>query len=196
VVNFNLAMQPIFRWEGGYVNDPDDRGGETKYGITKKRYPNLDIKNLTKEKAAELYYDDFWKKYRVNEFRDQNTATHFLDTIINHGPKWGTTLLQRALNDIGIPTDEDGKIGPQTIKNANSADSVLLNTAIGKRRLKFYDAIVRNNPSQKKFLKGWKKRANYYINSFGGTSPSIIIPAAIAIGIIVYKVIEPKLKRN
>ena len=53
-------VQFVFKWEGGYVNDPNDSGGATKYGITKRWYPHLDIKNLTKEEAMDIYYKDYW----------------------------------------------------------------------------------------------------------------------------------------
>ena len=59
---FDKAMNFVGLMEGGYVNDPIDKGGETKYGISKRSYPNLDIKNLTKEQAREIYYKDFWLK--------------------------------------------------------------------------------------------------------------------------------------
>ena len=60
--NFEKAMNFIFKWEGGYVNDGNDPGGETNYGISKRAYPNLDIKNLTKDEAKQIYYRDYWEK--------------------------------------------------------------------------------------------------------------------------------------
>ena len=57
-VNFKIAFKEIIGVEGGYVNNPNDKGGETKYGISKRAYPNLDIKNLTLKKAEEIYYND------------------------------------------------------------------------------------------------------------------------------------------
>jgi len=52
---FEVALNFVLKWEGGYVNDPRDSGGETKFGISKKAYPNLDIKNLTQQQAGEIY---------------------------------------------------------------------------------------------------------------------------------------------
>ncbi len=60
--NFEKAMTFIFKWEGGYVNDGNDPGGETNFGISKRAYPNLDIKNLTKDEAKQIYYRDYWEK--------------------------------------------------------------------------------------------------------------------------------------
>jgi len=59
---FEECMMFIFKWEDGYVNDPNDSGGETKYGICKRWYPHLDIKNLTREDAMKIYYDEYWLK--------------------------------------------------------------------------------------------------------------------------------------
>ena len=59
---FNECMMFVFKWEGGYVNHPKDPGGETKYGICKRWYPHLDIKNLTREDAMKIYYEDYWLK--------------------------------------------------------------------------------------------------------------------------------------
>ena len=55
MAEFKLAIPRVITNEGGYVNDPDDPGGETKYGISKRSYPALDIKNLTVEQATAIY---------------------------------------------------------------------------------------------------------------------------------------------
>ena len=52
---FNEIIEKVLEHEGGYVNDPHDAGGETNYGIAKRWYPNVDIKNLTKEQAKKIY---------------------------------------------------------------------------------------------------------------------------------------------
>ena len=54
-----VVLDDLIEREGGYVNDPDDPGGETKFGISKRAYPHLDIKNLTEEHAADIYYNDY-----------------------------------------------------------------------------------------------------------------------------------------
>ena len=63
--NFNEIIEQVLEHEGGYVNDPKDLGGETKYGITKRFYPDVDIKNLTVEQAKEIYKKDYWDRNRV-----------------------------------------------------------------------------------------------------------------------------------
>ncbi len=64
-MTFEQAVKIILEKEGGYVNHPKDPGGETKFGITKKFYPNVDIKNLTIEKAAEIYRKEYWGKIQA-----------------------------------------------------------------------------------------------------------------------------------
>lgn len=56
--------------EGVYVNDPYDPGGETKYGICKRSYPNLNIKELTLEEAKKIYHRDFWKRGKFEDVPD------------------------------------------------------------------------------------------------------------------------------
>jgi len=76
------SMQFIFKWEGEYINDPNDAGGETKYGITKRWYPHLDIKNLTREQAEDIYYKEYWlkagcdKKFFPDNILIFDTAVH------------------------------------------------------------------------------------------------------------------------
>ncbi|MFQ5442697.1 MAG: glycoside hydrolase family 108 protein [Thermodesulfobacteriota bacterium] len=60
--DFERAVEFIFKWEGGYVADPADPGGETRFGISKREYPDVDIKGLTKVRAKEIYRRDYWQK--------------------------------------------------------------------------------------------------------------------------------------
>lgn len=70
--------------EGGYVNDPDDPGGETKYGISKRAYPHLDIKNLTKQEAHTLYLQDYWVPSRAGTYKFP-LAMAVADSAVHHG---------------------------------------------------------------------------------------------------------------
>ena len=62
ISSYNKALSFVLKWEGGYVDNPEDPGGETKYGISKRSYPNLDIKNLTKQQASKIYKKDYWER--------------------------------------------------------------------------------------------------------------------------------------
>ena len=66
---FRKAIEVILKYEGGYVNDPNDLGSETNFGISKRSYPNVDIKNLTKEQAIEIYHRDWWVRYEYDKMK-------------------------------------------------------------------------------------------------------------------------------
>ena len=71
---FEKAFKYVIYNEGGYVNDPSDLGGETKYGISKRSYPNLDIKHLTLEQARKIYFCDYWLKGKFEQISDDTLA--------------------------------------------------------------------------------------------------------------------------
>jgi len=60
LTDFDKAIIFTLGWEGGYVNDPDDPGGETNFGISKRAHPNLDIPNLLREEAIGIYHAEYW----------------------------------------------------------------------------------------------------------------------------------------
>ena len=151
---FNRMIEVILRHEGGYVDDPDDLGGETKYGITKRRYPDLDIANLTIEDATEIYYRDFYLKLNLHYIEDDLLALHILDMGVNAGPSTAVKLLQALLPSVA----EDGVIGPMTAEAVKEASNhVDMVDAYSAKRIQryYYVSTLRNN---KKFLKGWVSR--------------------------------------
>ena len=107
-MNFDLAFDRLIGHEGGYSNrDPkDDPGGETNWGISKRSYPNLDIKNLTREAAREIYRKDFWERIHADEL-DDGVAWQVFDYAINSGIETAVRHLQRA---VGVA--DDGHWGP------------------------------------------------------------------------------------
>lgn len=157
---FERLIGMILQHEGGYVYDPVDPGGETKYGISKRSYPHVDIKNLTIEQAKDIYYRDWWLRLRCNEIQDDRIAQKLLDTCINVGAMTGVRILQRALCDVGQPVSIDGLIGPQTIGAAHRADSVQLLAAMRYHQTMHYKRLIERNPKLAKFERGWMARAN------------------------------------
>lgn len=140
-MSFLKAMEFVLKWEGGYVNDPSDRGGETKYGISKRAYPRLDIKNLTKEQAQEIYLNDYWKASGADKL-PWPLSLYVFDTAVNMGVK-------RALD---------------FLKKSNGSVS-----EYAKLRGAFYTRIAERRPSSMKFMKGWTNRLNDMIK-FGGSN--------------------------
>jgi lysozyme family protein len=151
---FETAMVRLFEDEGGYSNDPDDPGGETKYGISKAAYPNVDIKNLTKDQAKAIYWKDWWKPYQDYGLVSKLVQKMF-NVAVNTGRKPIDRFLQRALR-VGV----DGNIGPIT-KKAIAADPNpdLTLWALQLQQAAYYEGLAQGNPTLRKFLNGWLKRA-------------------------------------
>jgi lysozyme family protein len=163
--NFDKAVEVIFLYEGGYINHPNDPGGETKYGISKRAYPNEDIKNLTKERAKEIYKENYWDKIKGDEIRPYLIALQTFDIAVNSGVYRASKLLQLSLNKIGAHLVVDGIIGKNTLKviNALSFDEIIeLNNTMVEMRIAFYDGLIKENPKLAVFRKGWIRRAEHF----------------------------------
>lgn len=117
-MDFKTAIDRVLDHEGGYVNPKpsDDPGGETKFGISKRSYPNVDIKNLTREQAVEIYKRDFWDRVRAEEMPDA-IAYQALDFAVNSGIGTAIRKLQFAA---GVA--DDGHWGPVTRAAVASMD--------------------------------------------------------------------------
>lgn len=136
----------------GYVNDPVDPGGETKFGVAKNANPDLDIYLLDWNGAKRVYYKRYWLAGDCEEMPSRLAILHF-DGCVNHGIGRASKFLQQAL---GVRVD--GDIGPKTLEAIESMDEIELCNAVCDLRVDFYNAIVANKPSQSKFLKGWLRR--------------------------------------
>jgi lysozyme family protein len=158
-INFKRAVGILLVQEGGYVNDPDDPGGETNFGITKRTYPQLDIKNLTINKAIDIYYNDFWLKYKLNTLSSPIISTQLLLLFVNLSPSSAATCVQKAINRITNPISEDGIFGSQTIDMLNKLPECHVSDHIKLELVKFYLNRVSINRKQLKNLEGWVKRA-------------------------------------
>lgn len=130
-MEFKKCLSFVMRWEGGYVNDPHDAGGETKYGISKRAYPNEDIKNLTLERAGELYKKDYWDKIGADRLDDGLDCAVF-DCAVNMGVGRAKQFLARASTWVEF----------------------------NEERREYYKGIVASKPSQSKFIKGWMNRVD------------------------------------
>lgn len=138
----------------GYVNDPVDPGGETKFGIAKNANPDVDVTNLTWEDAKAIYFTRYWLAGSCDKLPTRIAVLHF-DGCINHGVSRASKFLQISAS-VGV----DGVIGPQTINAIRAVDSVKACNTICDKREKFYRDIVAAKPSQGKFLNGWLRRIN------------------------------------
>lgn len=157
--NFNKAVDIVLAHEGGYVNHPADPGGETKYGITKRSYPNEDIKNLTLTRAKEIYFADFWKPFKYEQIESDAVATKIFDTAVNAGPKRAFRFAQQAVNTLGKNIGVDGIFGNGTLAAINSVNPEAFLKAFRTIQADYYKSIVAADPSKSVFLRGWLARA-------------------------------------
>src|SRR5215469_8651151 len=155
--------------EGGFQYRDDDPGnftpsGEkkgTKYGISAAAYPNEDIKNLTKQRAAELYQKDYGQ---FSVLADQRVLTKVLDLAVNmqmggHGP--ATRILQQAINAAGGNVGVDGVLGVKTADAANAIPPDVLLKAIANEAGAYYAKIEVAKPEMKAWFKNWDARAQW-----------------------------------
>lgn len=145
---FDIALNRVLAHEGGYVNDPKDPGGETKYGISKRAYPEVNIRSLTKAQAGEIYRRDYWQAVKGDELPPA-VAFQVFDAAVNHGVSWASRTLQRAVR---VPVD--GKIGPQTLAAVENVGPAATIEAFNDYRERYY----RKLPTFSRFGKGWLAR--------------------------------------
>lgn len=152
--DFNEAVELVLRHEGGWVNDPDDPGGETNFGISKRQFPSLDIKNLTREQAKEIYRKDYWLPL-YDGIENQEVANSLFDMAVNAGVQTAIKLLQRTLNELlAGPLVVDGVFGPKTLSAVNACDGETLYKWFTIQRITYYASL-----NKQKFIKGWVRRA-------------------------------------
>lgn len=146
--NFNSCLAEILRHEGSYVNDPNDPGGETNMGISKRSYPRENIKGMTQARAAVIYKRDYWDAVSGDELPAGLDLLAF-DPAVNSGVSRGAKWLQQAL---GVTAD--GKIGPATIAAAKAAHPV----AVIDRACDLRLAWLRTLGTWPRYGKGWARR--------------------------------------
>lgn len=157
MANFKKAAGKTLELEGGYINDPNDYGGETKYGISKRWHPDVDIANLTIEGAKEIYKKDYWDKLKLDQVISQPVAEELFDTAVNISWFDAAEILQMALNLLRQEQLKvDGLIGPMTraVVNGYESEKALL-IALEGYQFMAYEEQARTNPKQKRFIKGW-----------------------------------------
>ena len=145
---FDEFIQIIFYNEGFLSNDKADKGGLTKYGISKRAYPHLDIANLTQEHAEQIYKHDYYLPCKIDNIKDKLLALHVFDFAVNAGISRSIKMLQKV-----IGAKVDGIIGNQTISLANNGDFA---QDFITARINYYKSIAIGTNS--KFLHGWLNR--------------------------------------
>lgn len=157
MAEFDKAVQAVLALEGGQVNHPADHGGLTKYGISQRAHPHLDIAALTEADARELYRA-YWLP-QFDRITDQVKANKVFDLCVNLGPTGGITLLQRALRSENGTVDVDGQFGAQTLMAVNLMPVRQFLRTVRSRQVLHYVDLVLNDSTQRAFLDGWIRRA-------------------------------------
>jgi lysozyme family protein len=179
-----IAAEIVAR-EGGFVNDPDDPGGATNYGVTIHTMRRLgldlsgdgqvtveDVKRLTRVEAQRIFVEHYFRRPRLDALPEAVQASVF-DMYVNAGGN-AVKILQRLLTDMGFPCAADGAVGPQTIRAAQMAWEAApshLADAYAIARRNYYYAIADARPASRKFARrrdggkgGWITRAEEFMS--------------------------------
>lgn len=170
MADFNLYFPTLLKLEGGLSNDPKDKGGLTKYGITLKEWirngrdingdgiiDGKDLKLITIEDAAKIAKPNYWDIIKGDQIDSQSLAEFICDWAYNSGT---VSTIKKVQEVIG--TTSDGIMGKQSLKILNTGDKQFLFNNLKGRREQFFLNIVKGDPSQEKFLKGWLNRNNSF----------------------------------
>ena len=162
-----VTIPHILRWEGGFVNHKDDKGGATNKGITLSTWKSCgydkdgdgdidvdDLKIITVEDFEKVFRRFYWNRWKADEIKSQSVADILVDWVYNSGAN-GIKIPQRLLG-----LNADGVVGAKTIAAVNAEDPKAFFNKVWKARSDFFIGIVKRNPSQKVFLKGWQNRLN------------------------------------
>lgn len=171
--------------EGGYVNDPDDPGGATNFGVTigtmktlgldlnkDGRVDAADVRALTRAQAEQIFVEHYFRKPRLAELPQSVQASVF-DMYVNAGAN-AVTILQKLVTRMGFATSADGAVGPNTIAAVRQADAAAPShfmDAYGIARRNYYYALADQRPTSRKYARtnaggkgGWITRAEEFIN--------------------------------
>lgn len=160
---FLKAIEVVLKHEGGYVNDPKDPGGETKFGISKRSYPSLDIKNLARDQAINIYHRDWWVKYKYDQIDNLAMATKTFDLSVNMGPSNAHRILQRAVCFVAGRQRlvVDGILGPLSFAAINETDPQPLQKTMCYMAAEYYYSLAKKRKESREYLFGWLNRAYF-----------------------------------
>jgi lysozyme family protein len=170
MATFDIFLPMLLKFEGGFVDDPDDPGGETNKGVTMATFqssshellgidPTSDnLKALTDAQAGIIYKALYWNKIQGDAITLQDLANIVCDFFVNSGSH-ATKLLQSVMIDMGANISADGVIGPGSIQALNGLPQVEVYRRYKQARIAFYQNLGQKFP---KFLKGWLNRVNSF----------------------------------
>jgi lysozyme family protein len=170
MASFDLFLPMLLKFEGGYVDDPDDPGGETNKGITMSTFQNCahellgidptsaNLQSLTEAQAGIIYKNLYWNRMQGDSIFLQDLANIVCDFLVNAGTR-ATKMLQHVLNGLGAQIIEDGVIGAASLQALAALPQDLVYRQYKQDRLAYYQALGQKYP---KFLKGWLNRVKSF----------------------------------
>lgn len=169
---FLTVIDHILEHEGGYNDIKNDSGGATNYGVSLRFLQSInedingdgqvdwiDIKQLTKKKAIELYYNNFWRA--MYDKMPNGIGEKVFDFAVNAGHMRSHRTLQASVNRLGGNLKVDGMIGSVTLSTLTKYSPASLMEAFIAEQSAFYQSLVKSTPKNQMFLKGWLNRAKY-----------------------------------
>jgi lysozyme family protein len=159
MANLDLSIQKTLIHEGGYDDNPADPGGATKYGITQKDMPTVNIAELSEQQAV-AYYKEHYVKPLYSQIENQDVCDKIFDMGVLFGVGEAVKLLQITLQTAYPNCNADGIFGPETLGFVNSTDSESLLKAYKTSLVTYMLRIVTNRPNLRVFAKGWGTRIN------------------------------------
>lgn len=167
MADVNKLVPHILKWEGGFVNDPDDLGGATNKGVTFKTYkfyrmrrglpvPTIaDLKNLSDEEFTDILKTLFWGQCKADYIESQSVANALVDWAWNSGT---ITAIKEVQKVLGVKAD--GIVGNITLSAINSESPLPLFGKIKAARVKYIERICKSRPGNQKYYRGWMNRIN------------------------------------
>lgn len=173
MADYESAIDFTLRWEGGYVNDPDDSGGETYRGISRVHNPNWSGWKIIDQRnpfEGQIYHDleddiksffriHYWDRIKAGNICNDKIAAYVFDWYVHSGNN-ATKVIQRI-----VGTTQDGILGNQTIRAINNFNGALYEP-LRMARISYYKSIVKNKPAKAKSLNGWLNRVNDFDSTF------------------------------
>lgn len=163
MADYRRLISFILKFEGGFVNDPADSGGPTNKGVTLNTFRSVygraktvnDLKHMTDNEWRHIFKSLYWDKCKADDISDQSIANMLVDFAWHSGV---TTAVKKLQKIVGVTSD--GICGVQTIGAINSRYAPETFNLLKAARMKYLQGIVKNKPSQARFMNGWKKRVN------------------------------------
>jgi lysozyme family protein len=170
MASFDLFLPILLRFEGGYVDNPNDPGGETNKGITMRTFAtcshallgidptSANLRALTDAQAGIIYRRNYWNPMQGDQFALQDLANIVCDFYVNAGTH-ATSLLQTVMNGLGANVVVDGVLGPGSVQALTSLDQSAVYQQYRQGRINYYQGLGTKYPM---FLQGWLNRVNAF----------------------------------